>query len=195
MFVDGTYRLSLDIRQVTDLGVKIGNEYSDDEMQCLEQEGQFGKLYSRTLEYVLMRPRSQQELRMYLRRKMQQTRSRTGVLKGGYTEALTDRVRERIMQRGYVDDEVFARYWMENRNQRKGTSMRKLSAELRAKGVDGAIIARLQGETERNDKEEIQKIIAKKARRYPDEQKLMQYLARQGFSFDDIKEALENMQD
>jgi regulatory protein len=37
---------------------------------------------------------------------------------------------------------------------------------------------------------ELQKIIAKKRSRYDDEQKFMAYLARQGFSYDDIKEAL-----
>jgi regulatory protein len=35
------------------------------------------------------------------------------------------------------------------------------------------------------------KIIAKKRSRYPDDKKLMQYLARQGFSYDDIKKALD----
>ena len=38
--------------------------------------------------------------------------------------------------------------------------------------------------------EEIQKIIAKKAKKYADEKKLVAYLARQGFSYDEIKRAL-----
>ncbi len=38
--------------------------------------------------------------------------------------------------------------------------------------------------------EELRKIIAKRYR-YSDQQKLMQYLARQGFSYDDIKKALK----
>ena len=35
-----------------------------------------------------------------------------------------------------------------------------------------------------------QKIIAKKAKKYTDEKKLVAYLARQGFSYDEIKRAI-----
>jgi regulatory protein len=56
--VDGKYRFSLDILQVTELGVKIGNDYSEQELAELEDESIYGKLYARALEYTLMRPHS-----------------------------------------------------------------------------------------------------------------------------------------
>jgi regulatory protein len=189
--VDGKYRLSLDILQLGDLGIKIGNEYTEQEMTALEEESQFGKLYSRALEYALMRPRSQREVKDYLYRKTRDTRTKLGAVKKGVSVQLTERVFERLVQKGYVDDEKFAAFWIENRNQRKGTSMRKLSAELSAKGIERTIIERLLSETDREDTNELQKIIAKKRSRYDDEQKFMAYLARQGFSYDDIKEALQ----
>jgi len=188
--VDGKYRLSLDILQLGDLGIKIGNEYTEEEMAALEEESQFGKLYGRALEYSLMRPRSQREVKDYLYRKTRDTRTKLGTIKKGVSVQLTERVFERLHQKGYVDDEKFAMFWVENRNQRKGSSMRKLSAELSAKGVDRTIIERLLAESDRDDSTELQKIIAKKRSRYDDEQKFMAYLARQGFSYDDIKEAL-----
>jgi regulatory protein len=188
--VDGKYRLSLDILQLSDLGIKLGNEYTEEEMKALEEESQFGKLYSRTLEYTLMRPRSQREVKDYLYRKTRDTRTKLGAIKKGVSVQLTERVFERLVQKGYIDDEKFAAFWIENRNQSKGTSMRKLSAELSSKGVDRTIIERLLSETDREDMSELQKIIAKKRSRYDDEQKFMAYLARQGFSYDDIKEAL-----
>ena len=52
--VDGKYRFSLDILQVTELGIKIGREYSEEELVELENESQFGKLYARALEYTMM---------------------------------------------------------------------------------------------------------------------------------------------
>ncbi len=94
-----------------------------------------------------------------------------------------------------IDDEKFARYWLEYRNQSKGSSLRKLTAELRVKGIDGQIIDQVIGESDRNDESEIEKIIAKKRSRYPDQQKFMQYLARQGFSYDAIKTALNQEQE
>jgi regulatory protein len=91
-----------------------------------------------------------------------------------------------------VNDEKFAAFWIENRNVGKGISKRKLQAELQLKGVDRQIVDRLLEESARNDESELEKIIAKKRSRYDDDQKFMAYLARQGFSYDDIKSALGN---
>ena len=190
--VDGKYRFSLDYTQIAELGVKVGKEYTEAELSDLENESQFGKLYMRALEYSLMRPHSEHELSQYLYRKTRDTLTKTGSVKKGVSKALTERVFERIILKGYVSDEAFARYWVENRQLRKGISKRKLQAELASKGVDRSIVESLLSETDRTDETEIQKIIEKKAGRYDSEQKLIAYLARQGFSYDDIKQALEN---
>jgi len=193
--VNGKYRLSLDIFQLGELGIKVGKEYTDEELTALEEESQFGKLYMRALEYCLMRPHSQRELKDYLYRKTRDTRTKEGAIRKGVSVALTERVFDKVKAKGYIDDEKFAAYWIENRNLRKGSSKRKLSAELSAKGVDRSIIDRLLSETDRDDVTELQKIIEKKRPRYDDEQKFMSYLARQGFSYDDIKTALQNNDD
>jgi len=190
VMVDGTYRFSLDIFQVADLGIRVGKDYSEDELVELETESQFGKLYARALEYCMMRPHSAKEVRDYLYRKTRDTRTKTGGIKKGVPQELTVRVFDRLVEKGYVNDESFARYWVQNRNVTKGTSRRKLTAELRSKGVEQGIIDKFLQESERSDEDELQKIIAKKRHRYDDEQKFMQYLARQGFSYDDIKRAL-----
>ncbi len=192
VMVDGKYRFSLDIFQISDLGIRIGKEYTDEELTELETESQFGKVYARALEYCLMRPHSAKEVRDYLYRKTRDARTKTGAVKKGVSPSITSRVFERLINKGYIDDEKFTRYWVENRNLTKGVSQRKLQAELRAKGVEVGIIDRLLGETTRNDEDELLKVIQKKRARYPDDQKLMQYLARQGFSYDDIKAALSS---
>ncbi|HEY5695668.1 MAG TPA: RecX family transcriptional regulator [Candidatus Saccharimonadales bacterium] len=190
VLVDGTYRFSLDIFQVAELGIRVGKEYTEEELAALETESQFGKLYGRALEYCLMRPHSAKEVRDYLYRKTRDARTKDGTIKKGVPVELTERTFNRLTQKGYIDDEKFARFWVENRNTTKGASRRKLAAELRAKGVELAIIERLLNESERADETELQKVIAKKRGRYADDQKFMQYLARQGFSYDDIKDAL-----
>lgn len=190
VFIDGTYSFSLDITQVAELGIKTGNEYNEKELAELEDESQFGKLYTRSLEYALTRPRSLREMRDYLYRKTRDTRTKMGTIRKGVSPALTQRVFDRLVEKGYLDDEKFARFWVENRNVRKGTSLRKLQSELSAKGVDKSIIEVVIGNSDRSDSEEIRKIIAKKAKRYDDEQKLIAYLMRQGFSYDSVKSAL-----
>ncbi len=195
VMVDGIYRFSLDIFQYADLGIRVGKEYTEQELVELESESQFGKLYARALEYCLMRPHSAKEVRDYLYRKtrdqkVKDRRSGEMRIKPGVSEALTVRVFERLLAKGYVDDAKFTRYWIDNRSLTKGASRRKLQAELQAKGVSRSVVEVYLAESDRSDEDEIQKVIAKKARRYDDPQKLMQYLARQGFSYDQIKEAL-----
>lgn len=191
--VDGQYRFSLDAYQLLDLGVKVGRDYDELDIKNLEQESQFGKLYSVALEHCLIRPRSVREVRDYLRRKTIASRDRTGKVRQAVTPEITERVFSRLIEKNYIDDddEKFARYWVENRFVKKGISRRKLISELKVKGVDNSIIGKVVGETERDDKYEIQKVIAKKKSRYLDQQKMMAYLARLGFGYDDIKQALD----
>jgi regulatory protein len=192
VMVEGVYRFSLDLYQVADLGIRTNKEYTEEELVALETESLFGKLYGRALEYCLMRPHSAKEVRDYLYKKTRDQRTKDGSIKKGIPIEITNRVFERLVEKGYIDDEKFARFWIENRNVTKGTSQRKLTAELRSKGVSSAIIDTFLSESERTDESELQKIINKKRNRYPDDMKLMQYLARQGFSYDDIRQALSD---
>ena len=99
-----------------------------------------------------------------------------------------DLIVERLVERGYVDDVKFARYYVENRFVKKGVSRKRLKMELMKKGISQDIVEEvLDG---RNDEEEILKIIAKKRAKYDDE-KLVAYLCRQGFSYQLAKELVE----
>lgn len=105
---------------------------------------------------------------------------------------------EKLIDLKIIDDENFARYFVSNRNQIRGTSEKKLKMELKNKGVPDAIIRDILSEDEygeklRDDKVEIMKMIEKKRRRGYDDAKLTQYLARQGFSYDLIRESLSSV--
>src|SRR5688572_22909787 len=109
IMVDGKYRFSLDIFQYADLGIKVGQDYTDEELTVLETESQFGKAYTRALEYCLMRPHSSKEMRDYLYRKTRDTRTKTGEMKKGLSPDITARVFDRLTEKGYIDDEKFTR--------------------------------------------------------------------------------------
>lgn len=193
IMVDGEYRFSLDIFQVGELGIRVGKEYAEDELVELEAESTFGKLYARAMQYCMMRLHSAQEIRDYLWRKTRDTKTKDGEIRKGVPRDIADRVFNRLQQKGYINDEVFARHWIEQRHLIKGASRRKLTSELRGKGIERAIIDRLLAESSRSDEDELNKMIAKKRSRYDNEQKLMQYLVRQGFSFEDVRRALSEM--
>jgi regulatory protein len=200
VFLDGTYSFSLDLYQVSELGIRVGKEYTEAELDTLKDESVFGKLYARALEYTMIRPHSVKEVRDYLWKKTRETRYRsrsTGEIKvrEGVSQAVADRVLERLRAKGYADDVAFTRYWVENRNQRKGTSLRRLQAELFTKGVASEVIEDAMQNSSRDEASEIRKIIQKKASKYDDRQKLVAYLAHQGFSYDTIQAALSESEE
>lgn len=172
VFVDGKFSFSLDIAQVVDLEVKVGLALSAEKLEELKRASEFGKLYQRALEWALTRPRSEKEVRDYLYKK---------VFERKLDKSYIDLIVARLKEKKYLDDTVFAKYYVENRFVKKGISRRRLSLELIKKGVTKEIIAEVLDE--RNDEEEILKMIAKKRARYDDE-KLISYLCRQGFSFE-----------
>jgi len=188
--VDGKYRFSLDTYQLIDLGIKVGREFDENQLALLEQESQFGKVYCRAIEYCFLRPHSAREIHDYLFRKTKPTRDKTGSLQSGIDLVIIERVYSRLIEKKYIDDIKFTKYWVENRSLKKGVSLRKLKAELFAKGVNDAIIVQALSETQRTDCNEIKKIISKKRSRYPDEKKLVAYLAGLGFGYNEIKQAL-----
>ncbi len=190
VFVDGKYRFSLDALQVLELGVRTGVEYEEQVLHEIEAEGQFSKVYARSLEYALMRPRSRKEIREYLYRKTRPVRTKTGAMREGVAPEITARVFDRLIEKNHVNDERFAAFWVENRNVRKGVSAKKLRAELQAKGVEATIIDLALTHTERSDEDELRKVYEKKKARYDDKQKLIAYLARQGFNYDLIRSVM-----
>jgi regulatory protein len=178
IFVDGAYSFSLDESQVITHRLKVGLEIDEQKLSQLKDDSSFGKAYARALDLILRRMRSYKEIEEYARRKE-------------WSDSIRQRVIARLEQRGYLDDQKFAESWVRNREAIKPSSRRKLTLELRQKGIDSGIIqAVLAEEGDHDELATIRRIVAKKQARYQDEQKFMAYLARQGFSFDLIKQVL-----
>ena len=193
VYVNDKFSFSLDISQVVDLNVKVGRVVSSEELSKFKKASEFGKLYQRTLEWVLLRPRSEKECRDYIWRKLRKSSSdtlkavRPSLWSSEDISKLSLEIIERLKDKKYLSDENFARYYVENRFSKKGVSAKRLRIELMKKGISKDIIERVLNESSRNDEEEIAKIIAKKRAKYNDE-KLIQYLLQQGFSYDLVRE-------
>lgn len=181
VFVDGKFVFSLDISQVVDFKLKVGQEISKEELSELEKASEFGKLYQRTLEWVLIRPRCERETYDYLKKKTFEKR-----LDENYIGSII----EKLEDKKYLDDLKFAEWYVENRFVKKGVSRRRLEVELVKKGISREIINQVFSESERNDETEILKIIEKKRAKYDDE-KLIQYLVRQGFPYELVRDLVQ----
>ena len=112
------------------------------------------------------------------------------------TFEMIQEVGSRLESHNYINDQDFARYFIENRHQNKGISTKRLIQELKIKGIDSDIIEQAMfdqgtGNFLRDEEVEIEKMIKKQLRKTSDRQKIIAYLARQGFSYDLIKSKLD----
>lgn len=197
VFINNRFDFSLDVAQVVDFQLKVGQKVDAKRLEELHRASEFGKLYQRTLEWVLTRPHSVREARDYLRRRQikrrQTNRARIKEGKEPFAE-IDDEVMglviDRLIEKGYLDDKKFAKFYVENRYVRKGISQKRLRMELSRKGVESEIANQFLQQEIRDDKEEIMKMIAKKRKRYNDF-KLVGYLVRQGFNFQLAKDSVE----
>ena len=181
IFVDGKYSFSLSADALLDAHLINGQELNEADVQTYKKLSSDDKAYGLALEYVARRMRSEGELRDYFRRKK-------------YEPELADQILAKLARGGYVDDAEFARRWVENRRLLKATSARRLQLELQQKKVSSDIIQATLAEDETDERQVLRELVFKKRKqsRYQDDQKLIAYLARQGFSYDDIKTALDS---
>ncbi|MCL2280329.1 RecX family transcriptional regulator [Candidatus Saccharibacteria bacterium] len=179
VFVDEKFSFSLDEAQLVKLSLKKGDEISDDRLNELKTESDFGKNYIRAVDLISRRLRSEKEIRDYAWRKK-------------WSEENVEKVIERLRERGFLNDEKFAESFVRSRANLRNYSTRKMKLELRKKGIAPEIIEKVLIESEDFDEmTALKNLIAKKRSHYTDEQKLIAYLARQGFSYDKIKATLK----
>jgi regulatory protein len=179
VFVDDKFAFGISELGLIDSGLRSGQEISSQELEQLKDQAQTDKIYNQVLGLIARRPRSRWEIEHYLKRKNIVPECERTVL-------------SRLEERGLVNDEDFARRWVDSRRLLKNTSQRKLAMELKQKRVANEIIQKILAEDETDEVAVIKAEIIKKRRlsRYQDEQKLIAYLARQGYKYDDIKSAL-----
>jgi regulatory protein len=183
VYLDGAYAFSLSVTTLLETKLASGQELNGTDVDAYKRLSAEDKLYNNALRYAAMRRRSQWEMEQYLQRK-------------AASPDVAAQIMRRLRDLGFINDLDFAKAWVENRHLLKPTSRRKLQLELRAKHVHDGIIQQVLSDDETADSDELVALVARKRRqsRYQDNDKLMQYLARQGFSYDDIKQALEDVQ-
>lgn len=102
---------------------------------------------------------------------------------------LAERLLDRFTEVGLVDDEAFARAWVESRQRSRGLARRALAQELRRKGVDDETARTALDELDPQQEEEAARaLVHKKARslrqvdRATATRRLTGLLARKGYS-------------
>ena len=182
LFLDDEYAFSLSLLNAAWL--KLGQELSAEKIEALKREDEYEWGKEIALRLITNRPRSKKEVRDRMREK-------------GIEESTRERVIERFEELDLLDDEAFARYWIDQRARFKPRGKPLLRQELRQKGVDQQIVNDLLEETD--DSAAAMQAAEKKVRslmRYPEDQfrkKLTGFLQRRGFSYQEIREVVDEL--
>jgi regulatory protein len=173
IYLDGAFAFGL--TRITAGWMKVGMDLSDEKIAALQDDDAHEMIYQKALHFLSYRPRSSSEVRKNL-------------LNRGTPSQLVEETVTRLQHAGLVNDQEFARAWVENRNTFRPRSKSALRMELKRKGLSDEVI---QSVLDENVDEEALANVA--ARKYGPRlaglewldfrQKLSGYLARRGFSY------------
>lgn len=180
IYIDDKYAFSLNHAQLLEQKIRVGLEIDAARQDELKKISEFGKAFERVLNYIMIRPRSQREIEDYCRRKQ-------------YTPEDSLALIAKLEGLGYINDMAFAKSWVQSRQLTKSSSERKLCMELKQKGISDAAISEALSSQKYDELAALRALVVKKQKisRYKqDPQKFMQYLVRQGFGYDAVKQVL-----
>lgn len=128
-------------------------------------------MFEKLARFVGIRPRSEREIDLWLRKKKVDTK-----------EALE--LKEKLMTLDLMDDLAFATWWIDQRNTFRPKGKKLLVYELKQKGVKSGVIEEALEASDFNERELAKKVVAKYVQREPE--KLVTLLQRRGFSWETI---------
>lgn len=130
LFVDDQFLLGVSALIVLQMGLRIGQELSPDQLEQLRQEEALQQATNRVLNYLSFRPRSREEVRRYLRKKET-------------PPELIDTVIQRLDDLNLINDQAFTEFWVESRERSNPKGAQALKNELRMKGVNRELVDEL----------------------------------------------------
>ncbi len=182
VYLDGKFAFGL--VKIEAIRLKIGQELSEAAIATLQAADETETAYEKTLNFLSYRPRSEVEIRRYLKKKELPEDRLEGIV-------------ARLKGAGLVNDSTFAEMWVDNRTTFKPKAKRVLKAELRAKGVAPAEIeAAVAGVDETQAAQQLAaarapRLMRQKLSKLEFRKKLSDYLARRGFNYETISDAVE----
>ena len=172
---DGRFAFALALHLAQDAGLHSGMELSEAQVEALEDADAHHSAYDAALRLLSYRPRSEREMRIRLARR-------------GIGLRLIDDAVRRLKERGYLDDEAFARFWTETREATSPRGRRLIVQELRAQGVDAETAATATAPV--SDEEAAYRAASRRLNAFSGldrdtfRRRLGGFLVRRGFSYD-----------
>ncbi len=144
---------------------------------------------NRTLRFLSFRPRSEKEIQDYLKKKQ-------------VDEITSQEIIDKLKEHKFLNDEEFAKWWIEQRTLVKPRAWRIIKIELKQKGISNEILDSVISNFKfqiSNDEEMAMQLAQKRLSRYKNlakqevYQKLGRYLASKGFSWETVKKSIDEV--
>jgi regulatory protein len=183
LYLDGEYSASLHPSAAGSL--RAGLELDEDELdELLRQSGMFSAR-ARALELLSRRAMTSEMLRQRLREKESEEASAAAV--------------ERMRELGLLNDGDWALRFAKDCMARRGFSAARTIRELEQKGIDRELARRVTEEQEEDPREAIARIVARKYKNAPDDEKAyrraLSALLRLGYRGGDIRAVIGNLRE
>lgn len=187
IFLDEKYAFSVDESVLVKFGLTKGMTLEDWSIDDMVYEDEIRKAFNRALHYLGFRMRSEHEVKKKL-------------LDAGYGEAVVREAIVKLRNLGFLNDETFSEALLQTQKNASHKGPRAIRQELQKKGIGKELQAQV---LESYSEEEQLQIATKLAEKAADanrsgaptqvKQKIQNALLRKGYSFDIIKQAMENI--
>lgn len=184
VYLDGKFAFGVTLESALENHLKVGKELTSSEVETLRGKDFKDKVLAKLLNFASRRPHSQKEISLWFRKK-------------NVPPEIYQYLFSKLENIGLLNDEEFARWWVEQRVAFRAMPPRMLKVELQNKGVDREIIEKVLGDVESPTEEELaKKTLLKRFGGIPNvadirqKKKVYDLMLRRGFSYSVIKKTL-----
>lgn len=184
LFLDGKFRFGVFREVAYHHGMKKGMDVTTEQLEALWRDEQVLKARDLAIGYLGMKARTAKQIGDYLAGKE-------------FEEKVVAMTVEWLVERRYLDDELYAKAWVESRMRSKPRGRAMLRWELQQKGVGSAEISRALESLDSDAQLDaamraLEKKIGRKQLAFTADEtrKLAAHLARRGFSSDVVYESI-----
>jgi len=122
VYLDGVFAFGASAMVVMAKGLRVGDDLSDEQVDALQHDETVERAHASALNVLSYRPRSGREIALHLQKK-------------AVPPEVIEAVIQRLQRSGLVNDQEFARFWVENRQKFRPRGERVLRMEMNQKGL------------------------------------------------------------
>ena len=178
LYLNEEFYCGLSLEAVVKYNLKVGQEIEEQKLEFLQTDSEREIAQNKAISYISKYQKTEKELKDYL-------------IKKGFDEEIVFEVIKKLKEYSFVDDDIYAKNFIKSKSKRSGK--RKLSFELKKRGIDENLINENIKEYA-DDSETIlplcEKYLKNKPRDYKTKQKAYRFLSSRGFVSEDIISAL-----